>query len=106
MNRKLMNYLAALLLVLCAVWNIRCESEKRNRIERQAAFLQTIHENSKPYKQSLKMDTLFAQRLDSIKLLQSSKLLQRRNDGERTVRNDKVNKTVSKKPQNLYKKKK
>lgn len=113
MNRKLMNYLAALLLVLCAVWNIKCESDKKEVRERQAAFLQYIHINSKPYKQSLKMDTLFAQRLDisplsegTIKLLQSSKLLQRRNDGERTVRNDKVNKTVSKKPQNLYKKKK
>lgn len=77
MNRKLMNYLAALLLVLCAVWNIKCESDKR---ERQAAFLQYIHENSKPYKQSLKQDTLFAQRLDSIKLLHSS-------FGEGTVRN-------------------
>ena len=76
MNRKLMNYLAALLLVLCAVWNIRCESylstvhsrkelvtiEKRQ----QAAFLQYIHENSKPYKKSLKQDSIFAQRLDSI----------------------------------------
>lgn len=73
MNRKLMNYLAALLLVLCAVWNIKCESslsegtnDKRDKAERQAAFLQYIHENSKPYKQSLKQDTLFALRLDSI----------------------------------------
>lgn len=63
MNRKLMNYLAALLLVLCACWNIRCESEKQRQ---QAAFLQYIHENSRQYKQSLKMDTLFALRLDSI----------------------------------------
>ena len=66
MNRKLMNYLAALLLVLCAVWNIRCESEKREKQRQQAAFLQYIHENSRQYKQSLKQDTLFAERLDSI----------------------------------------
>jgi len=64
--KKIYTTIAALLLVLCAVWNIRCESEKRNRIERQAAFLQYLHINSKPYKKSLKQDTLFAQRLDSI----------------------------------------
>ena len=58
--------IAALLLVLCAVWNIRCESEKLEKQRQQAAFLQYIHENSKPYKQSLKMDTLFALKLDSI----------------------------------------
>lgn len=69
-TKNIYTTIAALLLVLCACWNIKCESDKRNRIERQAAFLQYIHENSKPYKQSLKMDTLFAQRLDSIKLLQ------------------------------------
>ena len=86
--KKYTSTIAALLLVLCACWNIKCESDKRNRIERQAAFLQHIHENSKPYKKSLKQDSLFAQRLDSIE------------------RQDKVNKTVSKKPQNLYKKKK
>lgn len=80
--KKIYTTIAALLLVLCAVWNIRCESylskvtiEKRNRIERQAHKFceqqdvqQYIHENSKPYKKSLKQDTLFAQRLDSIKL--------------------------------------
>ena len=69
MNRKNKSYLstlAALLLVLCAVWNIRCESEKLEKQRQQAAFLQYIHENSKPYKQSLKQDSLFAQRLDSI----------------------------------------
>lgn len=64
--KKIYTTIAALLLVLCAVWNIRCESEKRNRIERQAAFLQYLHINSKPYKQSLKQDSIFAQRLDSI----------------------------------------
>lgn len=72
MNRKLMNYLAALLLVLCAVWNIRCESESYlsevtiEKQRQQAAFLQYIHENSKPYKQSLKQDSIFALKLDSI----------------------------------------
>lgn len=80
--KKIYTTIAALLLVLCAVWNIKCESDKRNKIEKQAAFLQYLHINSKPYKKSLKQDTLFAQRLD------------------------KVNKTVSKKSQNLYKKKK
>lgn len=87
--KKYTSTIAALLLVLCAVWNIRCESDKA---ERQAAFLQYIHENSKPYKQSLKQDTLFAQRLDSIKLLEQS------NEAE-------VNKNTTHKPQNLYKKK-
>lgn len=67
MNRKvMMNYLAAFLLIIAAVWNIKCESDKRDKAERQAAFLQYIHENSRQYKQSLKQDTLFAQRLDSI----------------------------------------
>lgn len=81
--KKIYTTIAALLLVLCAVWNIRCESEGTIEKQRQqAAFLQYIHENSKPYKKSLKQDTLFAQRLD------------------------KVNKIVSKKSQNLYKKKK
>lgn len=64
MNRKLMNYLAAFLLIIAAVWNIRCESEKRNI--RQAQFQQYLHINSRQYKQSLKMDSLFALRLDSI----------------------------------------
>ena len=92
MNRKLMNYLAALLLVLCAVWNIRCESESYlsevtiEKQRQQAQFQQYLHINSRQYKKSLKQDSLFAERLDSI-------------DAE-------VNKTVSKKPQNLDKKKK
>ena len=88
MNRKLMNYLAALLLVLCAVWNIKCESylskvtidKKEVRERQQAAFLQYIHENSRQYKKSLKMDSLFALRLDSIKLLQ------RRNGKEMNIK--------------------
>ena len=71
--KKIYTTIAALLLVLCAVWNIRCESEKRNRIERQAAFLQYLHINSKPYKQSLKQDSIFAQRLDSIERIDSLK---------------------------------
>lgn len=72
MNRKLMNYLAALLLVLCAVWNIRCESESYlsevtiEKQRQQAQFQRYLVINSKLYKQSLKQDTLFAERLDSI----------------------------------------
>lgn len=65
--KKIYTTIAALLLVLCAVWNIRCESEGTIEKQRQqAAFLQYIHENSKPYKKSLKQDTLFAQRLDKV----------------------------------------
>lgn len=71
--KKIYTTIAALLLVLCAVWNIRCESylskvtiEKLEKQRQQAAFLQYLHINSKPYKKSLKQDTLFAQRLDSI----------------------------------------
>lgn len=64
LSKVTMNYLAALLLVLCAVWNIRCESDKLEKQRQQAAFLQYIHENSKPYKQSLKQDSIFALRLD------------------------------------------
>lgn len=86
MNRKnIYSSIAALLLVLCAYWNIKCESEKLEKQRQQAAFLQYIHENSKPYKKCLKQDSIFALRLDSI---------------------DKVNKMNVKKPQNLYKKKK
>lgn len=67
MSRKnIYSSIAALLLVLCACWNIKCESEKLEKQRQQAAFLQYIHENSRQYKKSLKMDTLFAQRLDSI----------------------------------------
>ena len=63
--------IAAFLLIIAAVWNIKCESDKKEVRERQqAAFLQYIHENSKIYKKSLKQDSIFAQRLDSIKLLQ------------------------------------
>lgn len=71
-TKNIYTTIAALLLVLCACWNIKCESylskvtidKKEVREKQQAAFLQHIHENSKPYKQSLKMDSLFAQRLD------------------------------------------
>ena len=62
---------AFLLIIIAAIWNITCESDKRN-IERQGQFQKYLVINSKPYKQSLKQDTLFAQRLDSIKLLGSS----------------------------------
>lgn len=60
--KKYTSTIAALLLVLCACWNIKCESDKRNI--RQAQFQQYLHFNSKPYKKSLKMDTLFAEKLD------------------------------------------
>lgn len=70
--KKIYTTIAALLLVLCAVWNIRCESylskvtiEKLEK-QRQQNFQYYLHINSKPYKKSLKQDTLFAQRLDSI----------------------------------------
>lgn len=103
--KKYTSTIAAFLLIIAAIVNIRCEAEKLEKQRQQAVFLQYIHENSKPYKQSLKQDSIFAQRLDSIKLLQSS-------FGEGTVRNGKVNKIQSslqemnvKKPQNLYKKK-
>nr|DAN76837.1 MAG TPA: hypothetical protein [Caudoviricetes sp.] len=62
--------IAAFLLIIAAVWNIKCESDKRTAIERQAQFQRYLVINSKPYKQSLKQDSIFAQRLDSIKLLQ------------------------------------
>ncbi len=65
--KKYTSTIAAFLLIIAAVWNIKCESDKR---ERQAQFQRYLVINSKPYKQSLKMDSLFAQRLDSIKLLQ------------------------------------
>lgn len=104
MNRKNIYTTLAALLLLCACWNIKCESslstvhsgnelgtnEKIEKQQQQAHKFceqqdvqQYIHENSKPYKKSLKQDTLFAQRLDSIKLLQSS-------FGEGTGRNVKV----------------
>ena len=79
--KKIYTTIAALLLVLCAVWNIRCESEGTIEKQRQqAAFLQYIHENSKPYKKSLKQDTL--------------KLLQGRNGALRLDSIDKVNKVT------------
>lgn len=83
--KKYTSTIAAFLLIIAAVWNIKCESDKRAAIERQAAFLQYIHENSKPYKQSLKQDTLFALRLDSI-------------DADSYFKEVTLNKTVSKKP--------
>ena len=83
-TKNIYTTIAALLLVLCAVWNIRCESDKRDKAERQAAFAKYIHENSKPYKQSLKQDSLFAQRLDISPL------------SEGTI--DKVNKITTHKP--------
>ena len=92
MNRKLMNYLAALLLVLCAVWNIKCESDKR--AIRQAQFQRYLVINSKPYKQSLKQDSLFAERLDSI---ERHKSLEHSSFGEGTV-DDKVLKFTTYKP--------
>lgn len=71
--KKYTSSIAALLLVLCAVWNIRCESDKLEKQRQQAHKFceqqnvqQYLHINSKPYKQSLKQDTLFALRLDSI----------------------------------------
>ena len=74
-TKNIYTTIAAFLLIIAAVWNIKCESDKRDI--RQAQFQQYLHINSKPYKKSLKQDTLFAQRLDSIKLLQ------RRNGKER-----------------------
>lgn len=87
--KKIYTTIAALLLVLCAVWNIKCESslsegtnDKRNirqahKFCEQQDVQQYIHENSKPYKKSLKQDTLFAERLDSI---ERHKSLERRDD--------------------------
>lgn len=83
-TKNIYTTIAALLLVLCAVWNIRCESDKRDKAERQAAFAKYIHENSKPYKKSLKQDSIFAQRLDISPL------------SEGTI--DKVNKITTHKP--------
>lgn len=63
MKKQILSTLTALLLIIAAIVNIRCEAEK---LERQAQFQYYLHINSKPYKQSLKMDSIFAQRLDSI----------------------------------------
>lgn len=75
--KKYTSTIAAFLLIIAAIVNIRCESylskvtiDKRDKAERQAQFQYYLHINSRQYKQSLKMDTLFALRLDSIKLLQ------------------------------------
>lgn len=102
MNRKItitITTLAAFLLIIIiiAVWNIKCD---RN-IERQAKFQYYLHINSKPYKKSLKQDTLFAQRLDSIKLLQHSSFGEgTRNGGHKSLerRDDKVLKFTTHKP--------
>lgn len=64
--KKYTSTIAAFLLIIAACWNIKCESNKRDKAERQAQFQYYLHINSKPYKKSLKMDTLFAERLDSI----------------------------------------
>lgn len=71
--KKYTSTIAAFLLIIAAIVNIRCESylskvtiDKRDKAERQAQFQQYLHINSKPYKKSLKQDTLFAQRLDSV----------------------------------------
>lgn len=77
--KKYTSTIAAFLLIIAAIWNITCEIEYRSlcegtmneaslleRRDEQAQFQYYLHINSKPYKQSLKMDTLFAQRLDSI----------------------------------------
>lgn len=70
--KKIYTTIAAFLLIIAAIVNIRCESEGTIEKQRQQNFQYYLHINSKPYKQSLKMDTLFAQRLDSIKLLEQS----------------------------------
>lgn len=64
--KKYTSTIAAFLLIIAAIVNIRCESDKRDKAERQAQFQYYLHINSRQYKQSLKMDTLFALRLDSI----------------------------------------
>lgn len=84
MKKQILSTLTAILLITAAIVNIRCEAEKRNKIERQAQFQYYLHINSKPYKKCLEQDTLFAQRLDSI-------------DKERIER-AKVNKNTTHKP--------
>lgn len=64
--KKYTSTIAAFLLIIAAVWNIKCESDKRAAIERQAQFQRYLVINSKLYKQSLKQDSLFAEKLDSI----------------------------------------
>jgi hypothetical protein len=65
--KKIYTTIAAFLLIIAAIVNIRCESDKKDKAERQQQnFQYYLHINSKPYKKSLKMDTLFALRLDSI----------------------------------------
>lgn len=68
-NYKSITIIAAFLLIIIAAMNLVTflnESNKRNEIDRQAQFQYYLHINSEPYKQSLKQDTLFAERLDSI----------------------------------------
>lgn len=70
--KKYASTIAAFLLIIAAIVNIRCESE--GTIEKQQQnFQYYLHINSKPYKKSLKQDTLFAQRLDSIERIDSLK---------------------------------
>lgn len=64
--KKYTSTIAAFLLIIAAIVNIRCESDKRDKAERQAQFQYYLHINSRQYKQSLKMDTLFALRLDKV----------------------------------------
>lgn len=71
--KKYTSTIAAFLLIIAAIVNIRCESDKRDKAERQAQFQYYLHINSRQYKQSLKMDTLFALRLDSIERIDSLK---------------------------------
>ena len=63
---KKITTIAAFLLIIAAVWNIKCESEKLEKQRQQAQFQRYLVINSKLYKKSLKQDTLFALRLDSI----------------------------------------
>ncbi|WP_449024072.1 hypothetical protein [Prevotella pallens] len=83
-KRQILSTLTAILLIIAAIVNIRCEAEKLEKQRKQAAFLQYIHENSKPYKKCLKQDSL--------------KLLQGRNGALRLDSIGKVNKMNVKKP--------
>ena len=63
-TKNIYTTIAAFLLIIAAIVNIRCERQRQ-----QQNFQYYLHINSKPYKKSLKVDSLFAERLDSIKLL-------------------------------------
>lgn len=69
--KKYTSTIAAFLLIIAAIVNIRCESYLSevtiDKQRQQQNFQYYLHINSKPYKKSLKMDTLFAERLDSIR---------------------------------------